>query len=224
MSAKSVVQRGGKRAGAGRKPQGAAPKTVNYNARIGADTLAALKEEADQTAGGSVATLAGWLIEEGLRERKKRKERDPTTKALCFLIAELADLVSAVNISNDQKSIPWRTDPFMFDAFKFAIEGLLRVIRPRGDITSPVQKMPELKGKTIFGPLEASDDRGNWAAILLIRALLTAEDPAKLELPTGLPTRLANLAMRTAYGLADARRDLGFKDVVLGDLAEGMKP
>src|SRR5262245_2652624 len=153
MAKRSTEKRGGKRAGAGRKPAGSSAKTVNYNARISAQTLAELKAAAKKTASGSVANLAGWLIEEGLRNRRKKLERDPSTNALCFLVAMLAATVT-IDTPKEQKSLRWRDDPFVFEAFRRALEQVLSTIRPRGELVSPVDRLPQLKRTIVSGPLE----------------------------------------------------------------------
>jgi hypothetical protein len=214
-----MAERGGKRRGAGRKPAQAAAKDVNYNARISTQTLERLKAEA-KASGDSVAALAGYLIEQGLDHRlneRQKKENSPGSRALGYIVAHLSRLISEVYISADQRSIPWRDDPFMFEALKLSIEKFMRVIRPRGEMVAPVDRTPSLKEMSLFGPLESAEARANWAAILTVRALLTAEHK-EVRLPEGVSARQARFIQDTEYTLANARRDLGYEKFELTDL------
>jgi hypothetical protein len=200
--------RGGKRSGAGRKADPAGGKTANYNARISAEIFEQLKSEASAD-GIPVAQLAGQLIREGLKARSRSKNRDPETTALCFLVGELAQLVSSVNLSPRKSSFPWRRNPFVFEAFRMSIDRLLSRIKPPGPQQSIIEQHPELKGTTIWGPLDSAEDRARWAADALLATLMTAK-PTEINLPDGLPASVVKMVTNTMYGLADARRDLGY--------------
>ena len=214
MSETGKTTAGGKRAGAGRKPQGAVSKTVNYNARISSETLNALKAEAATTASGSVATLAGYLIETGLEERRRKKDRDASTKALAFLISELTD---AVAVTRASEKFNWHDDAFIFEALRVAIKKFLPSLKPAGEATSLIEQMPALKGTTIWGPLSNAKARGEWASDQVLRALMLSEPEQLGSLPDGLPGRLAKLIRATTYGFHDARRDLKLTGLLLED-------
>jgi hypothetical protein len=203
-----VRKRGGKRPGAGRKADPSGAKTVNYNARVSADTLERLKAEAEED-GVSVAQLAGLLIRDGLKERSKAKTRDPETTALCFLVGELAELLSTIPVSDKSRSFPWRRDPFVFEAFRLALDSLMTRIKPTGPQKSILARHPELKGTDVWGSLDSADDRARWAVDAVVGAMMVAR-PSELDLPDGMPAAILKMVTKTVYGLADARRDLGY--------------
>jgi hypothetical protein len=100
----------------------------------------------------SRATRRTWSVGQELLlrlrysfNREQDESRDPSARALNFLFAELADRVhlglAAAN------SINWRSDPFVFRAFKLAVGKLLDALEPPGDVKRPPDFMLEmLKG------------------------------------------------------------------------------
>jgi hypothetical protein len=82
-------------------------------------------------------------------QQDQEKERDPPLRALLFMIGQLADHVSGVMWFKNYfakkygtKAISlWRTDPFKFRAFKFAVMALLDSLEiPAGKLQAPVDE------------------------------------------------------------------------------------
>src|SRR5262249_30665631 len=68
---------------------------------------------------------------EGSFVQDRKNERDPASKALCFLFAELAEYVHL-------GTSDWRSDPFLFKAYKLAVPKLLDGLpEPEGKIATP---------------------------------------------------------------------------------------
>jgi hypothetical protein len=109
----------------GRKPKGEfAGKQANFSTRIQPETRMALEAEAKAT-GLSISQLAERLLINGLKERRTA-EKDPAMRALCFLIAQLARHVVGPTGAD------WRSAPFFYEAFKFAVVQLLDALDPPG--------------------------------------------------------------------------------------------
>jgi hypothetical protein len=69
-------------------------------------------------------------LDESFKEDRKNY-RDPAAKALCFLFSELAEYVH-------HGTPDWRSDPFLFRAFKLAVPTLLdNLPEPPGKIETP---------------------------------------------------------------------------------------
>jgi hypothetical protein len=64
-------------------------------------------------------------------DQDRRTWRDPATRALCFLISELAETIGLGQSG-------WRSDPFLFRAFKVGVAKLLdNIPQPAGKIETP---------------------------------------------------------------------------------------
>src|SRR5262245_15072980 len=106
--------------GGGRKPRGdIRGKSATLTSRITASTALALGPEA-AASGRSISQVAERMIELGL-DRQKERERDTPVKALCYIVAELSALICCFK-KEDRKPFEWLTNPFMFEAFKLAIQ------------------------------------------------------------------------------------------------------
>src|SRR5262249_12496491 len=113
--------------GAGRKPAGPiSGKLSNFSTRITHETRVGLEAEAGKS-GQSISQVAEQMIALGLATKREREQSSPT-KALAFLVGELADNCGALF---GDKQFSWNTDAFAFDAFAFAVRLLLeRLPRP----------------------------------------------------------------------------------------------
>jgi hypothetical protein len=113
--------------GAGRKPAGPiSGKLSNFSTRITHETRVGLEAEAGMS-GQSISQVAEQMIALGLLTKREREQPSPT-KALAFLVGQLADSCGAVF---GDKTFSWNTDAFAFDAFAFAVRLLLeRLPRP----------------------------------------------------------------------------------------------
>ena len=68
----------------------------------------------------------------------RRKSRDPALQALLYLIGEAAEGVTNTYEFRVKDMRPlWRSNPFLFRAFKLAVSKLLDALEPAGDIESP---------------------------------------------------------------------------------------
>jgi hypothetical protein len=69
--------------------------------------------------------------------REHEQKRDPATRALLFLISQLAEQVHL------NSPIEWHQNPFMFRAFKLAVARLLDALEPSGKIEDPARAILE---------------------------------------------------------------------------------
>jgi hypothetical protein len=70
----------------------------------------------------------------------RRKSRDRSTRGISYLIEEIAEGVTlgAHNVLEFPDLRPlWRSNPFLFRAFKLAVGKLLDALEPTGEIKSP---------------------------------------------------------------------------------------
>jgi hypothetical protein len=71
--------------------------------------------------------------------RDREKSRDPALRALCFLIGEIAEnVVCPVGLRVADQRPLWRSNPFLFRAFKLAVGKLLNPLAPAGELKCPV--------------------------------------------------------------------------------------
>jgi hypothetical protein len=111
----------------------------------------------------------------------------------------------------------WRSNPFMFEAFRVAVLELLDALRPDGKIIPP----PQLETEDPFGTIKykKAEDCGRDATRHLLEALqfFGATTPNETNAAMAalgsefVSQNLLDVLMRTHYGLADAARDLSVK-------------
>jgi hypothetical protein len=173
----------------------------------------------------AAAQRRGWSLTQELLWRVRlslSKERldhhFPATRALCFLIGEIARQVSYLPPQEE-----WYRDPFMFKAFKLAVAKLLDALEPAGEMRSPwtnAEASSELV-KWEIDSWKTPETAANRAASLTLQSLF---QPAKLSEKAksvfrqvsklspdnaGIMDLLVEQLERTFYGSSDARRDLG---------------
>jgi hypothetical protein len=147
--------------GGGRKPAGDIHgKKAWFSTRITAETRAALEAEAAASE-KSVSQVAEALLVEAIATRREVSLDDPL-KAFAYLIAQLEE-VTCHGLDRD-----WRTDRFMFEAFKRAIIKFMDGIAPAGEMRSPIEDTPLLAKTTIFGPLDTPERRANHVAKVVL--------------------------------------------------------
>src|SRR5262245_22568936 len=112
-----TMARGGKRTGSGRKPRGKVAMLV----RVDPETRKAIEKDA-RMAGQSLSHVAEQCLRLGLRELRKG---DDAMGALCYVIAQAADVAGTIRIQRGKSAFDWRSNPFVFRAFKFAVMKLL---------------------------------------------------------------------------------------------------
>lgn len=137
--------RGGRRRGAGRKPQGPKPKTGVLQMRISEELSRAIDSEVKLAAGNpSRSSVAADLLRWGIRAKQDSQVDDPT-RDLCYLIAETALAVSTMGVPiGPPRATRWFGDPFTFQAFRLAVNHLLDALAPEGEVVSPVPVNPNV--------------------------------------------------------------------------------
>jgi hypothetical protein len=182
-------------------------KTENFSTRITPEIRAALETEA-RAKDKSVSEVAAHLLREALSEKRDKERNDPA-RAFCYLIAELSELVANVKDADGRPVLPWHADPWMFEAFKLAVIKLMGVLRPGGEVKSPIEGHPHLANSTIWGPHKSPEDKADWAVSILWHNLQTVKPVKAAELfGDDIPKHMAAEIERTAYGMVDARKSL----------------
>jgi hypothetical protein len=202
--------------GGGRKPD--PYKKVMFSTRLEPHVMAAIKAGAKTWPGKNISAFVEALIVEGLRLRNEA-ERDPALRALLYLIGKLAERVSGGSYRPETLH-EWRTDPFAFRTFKYAVKQLLDALEePPGDPINPISKevFDEFGVSPEFSNLllEARRTPENYGAFIFAElwSLANRETPLSTkerELMRQFP--FINRAwMDEFYGLPRARRDLQLK-------------
>jgi hypothetical protein len=157
-------------------------------------------------------------------EREER--RSPAMRALCFLIAQLADHIVGPILIGEGKDgergeiavYDWRADPFFYKAFKIAVGQLLDALDPPGPIKTPEifisEGQPDASTRRYLASFENPEDRAQYSVDLVLAAFRglsqwsteTREEQRKLVTEYGL-----QLLIREFYGMPDAARDLAVK-------------
>lgn len=208
---------GGKRSGAGRKAADERPgaKTSYLGARISPETRAALELEATE-AGQSVSRMAEILLDEAL-ETRRLNARNDSTRAICYVIGEMAEIIAPQMLKTKNFASDWRNDPFLFETYKLAIAKVMDALRPAGEIVSPLEREPALqdlldRSRTLsdlagmrWGPLDTPEKRAEYAAIIILHNLNNAETAPRPPRFYGAPPPQIEKAM---YDLHRAWRGL----------------
>jgi hypothetical protein len=196
------------RSRAGRKPKGAAPRRVQICIRMEGDLHTQLK--------AAVARKPGRTLSDELHARLRRsfsREReeqgDPATRALTFLISTLAHYTH-MRIPN------WHRNPFLFRAFRLAVDRFLATLEPPGELRPPYQMQA-------LGLVEQEQTPNNAAlvATLCVLRLLDAASPEELgpNLRRSAEEHrdVLDILDRDYYGMANVKRDLGIWESKKGD-------
>jgi hypothetical protein len=208
-----MAKRKRRASGGGRKPQGEFDQLNSpFSLRMPEDLRKQLEAAADKSGRSASQELLRRLQESFNRDRDKA--RDPAMRALCFLIAEMANAVAGLTDSEGKPLFDWRTDPFFYRAFKLAVAQLLDTLEPGGKIKPPGSilsaQSEDEKADPIFevfkSTYETPEERADTAVRTLLSALQQANPYADELKQEDDPHRAKWL--RQAYGLKDARRDL----------------
>ena len=166
------------------------------------------------------------------------KGRDPAMRALNFLIGEVAHQVVGLPVIEDDGRetmlIDWRSDPFVYRAFKLAVQQLLETLTPPGKIESHAASKALAK-KMLAGGLESPpfvitlassaahdpvtkrfveswktpEARAEYAVGWVLDSLRTARSGPDREEARKFAERVNSpSAWREFYGMPDAARDL----------------
>jgi hypothetical protein len=224
MAKSKGVGRGGRRKGAGRPRISKTGKTSYFSTRITPQTRALLEVES-RDSGQSLSQTIERLLLLGLHEKLGRN-RPSTIRAMCYLITALIERISVSVLKERNLTHPeynWRSNPFMFAAFRTAVLHLFDALRPQGEIVAP----PFLQdGKHSSRPAKYDDAQhfGRGVAQSLLQALnfFGANEPEELrsairsvasETNTDIDQMingrsLSDVLTNMHYGMADAARDL----------------
>lgn len=177
--------------GAGRKPQGPG-KPTTFSTRIDEQLRLAIEAEAKDR-GSSISNTTADLLRLGLHTRRERQDDKPT-QALCFLISELARLVSNV------EGYSWHSNPFMFESLKLAIPRLMETFRPDGPIEGPSVEVRNSLARQLFGPLDTPEKRAEHTASMVAHMVRIAKprsgDPLFPDLPADWNTGIERTSDR----------------------------
>jgi hypothetical protein len=117
--------------GAGRKPRGPfSQNSAVMTVRMPDDLRAELERSANKK-GWSLSQELLWRVRSSYKRQREEERRSPATRALCFLLSELAERVGLPNIAE------WHRSPFAFRAFRLALAQVLERLEPAGAIKSP---------------------------------------------------------------------------------------
>jgi Arc-like DNA binding domain len=103
-------------------------------------------ERARQASGRSLSQELLWRASNTFK-RDRDLSRDRSLRAFCFLFSELVHVICV----NPELVPDWRFDPWLFQAFKFAIPKLLDHFQPAGETKLPefwefVREAPDIEG------------------------------------------------------------------------------
>jgi hypothetical protein len=211
----------------GRKPKGEfGGKLSNFSTRIQPETRKALEREAE-AARLSISQLAERLLVAGLAKRRDN-ERDKAMRALCFVLAETAHQVVGPHVLNEETRAEapmfnWRSHPFFYRAFKYAVVQILDALEPRGEIKAPEIGMNlnptyakqdddySAARRRYLDSFKTPEARADYTADNILNSLMRVprqsmeerdEERRRLEM-IGVPSFL-----REFYGMADASKAL----------------
>jgi Arc-like DNA binding domain len=219
--------------GGGRKPKGEFDRlSAAVTTRMPVDLRERLVEAADKNDRSITQELLRRLHDSFARDRSK--EREPAMRALCFLIAEIANQVVGHGFDEaDKKSLldeskkkgfpiyfpDWRSEPFYFRAFKLAVVQLLDALQPPGDVKPPRRHLnlyPKTPEADAFAArfnrsFESPEARADYAAGYVLNSIMTVRQQSIEERTAGV-RRMERLGLthflREQYNMIDAARDL----------------
>jgi hypothetical protein len=200
---------------AGRKPAGPfAHNTAQLTIRM-PDDLRGKLETAAKKRGWSLSQELQWRVRSSYRKQSEEERRPPATRALCFLISEIAERVGFFQLSE------WHRNVFAFRAFRLAVGQLLETLEPTGDMKSPfVEGLPAAlygaRGGWEIGPIfETPENLGAHTAKVLedeLRGRSPDWERISKQLSDDPDLRgIAELMLETVYSMVNARRDLGIQ-------------
>jgi hypothetical protein len=202
--------------GGGRKPSAHTPR-AQLTIRMPDD----MREQLETAAMERDWTLTDELLLRlrGSFRRERDESRQPSMRALCFLISELADHIVGVKVAWGKSEFgfyDWRSDPFFYKAFKIALGRLLDALEPPGpikvyQITANEAEL-EPSWKHYLASFKTPEARAEYSVEYILTALReaphrTAERREEQRKLVGMHPAL----MREFYGMPDAARDLVVK-------------
>ena len=121
------MARGGRRAGAGRKPSGKVAMLVRVSPKV----RGAIEREA-QRSGRSLSAQAEAILLEAALERSRGERK---SRALAYLVTQAGKVMEAA-ARNEGAEFDWQTSRFDFEALQAAIMRLLERMGPQGAASS----------------------------------------------------------------------------------------
>jgi hypothetical protein len=210
--------------GGGRKPKGDFSRlTSPLTIRMPAEMRKQLEAAANKSGKNVTQELLRRLQNSFNRDREK--SRDPALRALCFLIAEIAEGVVLPEPIRFPNAYPlWRSNPFLFRAFKLAVGKLLDALEPPGEIQAPVTLEPAEGVKIPLGPLDQPEFLLNkyvspealsnyviadiWTALHGTTPAQTRYEEMRRAIKQSNRDRRIDRFAYDTYEMQDARRDL----------------
>ncbi len=190
--------------GGGMKPKGKfSGLTSVLSLRMPAD----MRKELEKAAKAKDCSLSQELlhrVQTSFSEDRKRA-RDPALQAMCFLIGEVAEGITNPVMRVAGATLPrWRSNPFLFRAFKLAVGQLLDALEPAGEIKGPSgEALKPIEGVTLHArsdflrPLHQSPEKlASFVSAGILRVFLGNADGH------------SNARWGGDYGIESARRYL----------------
>jgi hypothetical protein len=216
-----------KRKPAGRKPKGEFSKLDSpFSVRLPKSMRAELDAAAKKSGRAAGQELLARLRNSFHRDRDK--SRDPALRALCFLIGEMAEGVgcSAGPIRPGDLRLLWRSNPFLFRAFKLTVAKLLDALEPAGEIETPLTaevvkslerkyfKIPAQINDFMLRTYESPEALADYVFSITWSALRRTAPLSEEIRNQAILRELPELRSRwddKFYGMSNARRDLQVK-------------
>jgi hypothetical protein len=183
--------------GAGRKPKGEFANLASPFSLRMPPNLRKQLEQAVKRSGRSVSQEILRRVSNSL-DRERNERWKPETRALCFLVARLEQVMS------NEVDGHWRNNPYFHQAFKEAFNVLFDKMRPVGEIEMSARSPEE------FGNIVADSVWNEMHAPLidydLLWSVLTSQGLSEAAYKSARDWR--DKSETTQYGYKDVRRDL----------------
>ena len=187
--------------GGGRKPKGSKAMRSQLTIRIPDDTRAQLEASARRS-GKNLTDELLWRLRWSFAKEREEK-RDPATRALTYLISTVADYAHF----DDFLSKQWHRNRFLFRAFRVAVDSLLSVLEPPGEMTPP--SLPPLPGGQSWPQTpEAWGGKHAERIFLALYQHSPSSEDWKLAAKK-LPSEAVRRLQDRSYTFSNVRRDLG---------------
>jgi hypothetical protein len=146
-------------------------------------------------------------------DRERDERRDPASRALCYLLAEVI-----ATVAHNSAEGAWRSDPFAFRAIKLAFTQILDALEPAGEIRPPVDRERSFPGDmwispgtllTVFGG-KTPEEMASFVSDVIRMKLSSEPEPSREEAEGPLATTgPMPIQQEFEFGMSDARRHLG---------------
>jgi hypothetical protein len=164
----------------------------------------------------------GWSLTQEILFRVKRsfdrerdERRDPASRALCYLLAEIIAVIAPNTVGDE-----WRSNPFAFRSVKLAFNKILDGLEPPGEIKLPDRKdnplalfwgSPAGLGLGLAG--KTPEELASFVCGLLLMAYRSEsrETIPKIAIYTDRPIRKTARREDFEFGIMDAKRALELK-------------